>query len=281
MSRKVIALDIGGTNTRCALINEDYEIEKVLINPTLLGNKEAFLSSIAETIESCVSDFHDVVAIAGGLPGRVNPEGYIVALPNIGIEDVHLAEYLYGRFGIDTYLRNDAEVAALSEANVGPYRKYRSLYFITVSTGVGGALCVNGKLRNSSYEVGHTLFESGKGELHELEHMVSGNYLYRLGKDDGIEVATAIDFFQGVRNGTKWIMPTYETWLSIFSRFINSIQETFSPDVIVMTGGVMKSADVFLNDLIFRCPNSLIRKCHFEQEAGLIGAAVYGFQMSE
>ncbi|MDO5330245.1 MAG: ROK family protein [Bacillota bacterium] len=277
--KKVISLDIGGTNTRVALINEKYKIEKVVINPTLLGNKDAFLSSVGATIDQCVGkDFKDVVAIAGGLPGRINMSGHIDALPNIGIEDVDLAEYLHKRFGLKTYIANDASVAALSEANVGPHKKYKSLYFITVSTGVGGALCIDGKLRRHSDEIGHTLFCSGHGNYHEFEHMVSGTYLPRLGKEDGIEVASAFDFFVGVKNKIDSLMPTYWNWLDLFARFIKSIQDAFQPEVFVLTGGVMKSADVFWDDLRQRCPESNLQKCHFSQEAGLIGAAVYGFQ---
>ena len=62
--KKVIALDIGGTNTRVALINENYEVEKVLINPTVVGNLDLFLQNVSKTVREAIDDFSGVVAIA-------------------------------------------------------------------------------------------------------------------------------------------------------------------------------------------------------------------------
>ncbi len=279
--KKVIALDIGGTNTRVALINENYEVEKILIHPTKIGEKEVFFASVVGIIKEAVPDRKDVVAIAGGLPGVVTPDGYICQMANIGINDIDLANDLSKEFGIPCFLRNDAEVAALAEANLGPHKDYKSLYFITISTGVGGALCINGRLKNSSYESGHTLFEY-KGELHEFEHLVSGKYLGRLCAQDGVEgVEGGRQFFGLVKEGDPRIQKSYQGWIDLLASFIEMMQETFEPEIFTLTGGVMKSADVFLDDLRKACPKSKIEPCHFGQEAGLMGAAVFGFQQAK
>ena len=73
--RKVIALDIGGTNTRVALINENYEVENVLIKPTVVGNLDLFLSSVASVIEEGIPSLEGVIAISAGVPGRVRHDG--------------------------------------------------------------------------------------------------------------------------------------------------------------------------------------------------------------
>ena len=78
--KKVIALDIGGTNTRVALINEEYKIESVLIKPTVVGNLDLFLANVRDTVREAVKDFTDVVAMSAGVPGRVRHDGYIYAL---------------------------------------------------------------------------------------------------------------------------------------------------------------------------------------------------------
>ena len=214
--KKVIALDIGGTNTRCALINENYEIENVLILPTKLGGKDVFVQSVIDIIKQAVPNREEVVAIAGGVPGRVTPDGYIDALPNIGASDIDLAHDLKKEFGIPSFIGNDAEVAALAEANLGPHKDYKSLYFITISTGVGGALTINHRLKNSSYEVGHTLF-SYKGSCHEFEHMVSGNYLKRLCEKDGLEIENAREFFDLIRRKDPKVTASYEAWLNLLA----------------------------------------------------------------
>ena len=275
--RKVIALDIGGTNTRAALVNESYQAEKIIIHPTVTGDTELFLKSVRDIVKEICPDLKDVIAIAGGVPGRVRPDGYINALPNMGISNIDLARDLHKAFGLPVFIRNDAEVAALAEANLGPYKSFKKLYFITVSTGVGGALCVNGKLRDSSYEVGHTLFEY-KGELHEFEHLASGRYLVRMAKANGVELSGAKEFFEKVKENDPKIVPIYRDWIALFAKFIQMVQTAFSPDVFTFTGGAMKSASVFWGDLKAAVPGSHLEKCGFDQEAGLMGAAVFGFQ---
>ena len=275
--RKVIALDIGGTNTRAALVNESYQAEKIIIHPTVTGDTDLFLKSVRDIVKEICTDLKDVIAIAGGVPGRVRPDGYINALPNMGISNIDLARDLHKAFGLPVFIRNDAEVAALAEANLGPYKGFKKLYFVTVSTGVGGALCVNGKLRDSSYEVGHTLFEY-KGELHEFEHLASGRYLVRMAKANGVELSGAKEFFEKVQEKDEKILPIYRDWIALFAKFIGMVQSAFSPDVFTFKGGAMKSASVFWEDLKAAVPGSRLEKCGFDQEAGLMGAAVFGFQ---
>ena len=275
--KKVIALDIGGTNTRVALINENYQIEKILINPTVVGNLDLFLASVRDTIKEAIDDFTGVVAIATGVPGRVRHDGYIYALPNVHITAIPLSEYLSKEFNLPVYVRNDAEVAALAEANVGPYKDFKSLYFVTISTGVGGALCINGSLVNSSYEVGHTM-TAYHNEIHEFEHMCSGTGLRRLCDMNGLNVEDARAFFELVKNGHALAVRVYKDWIKLLSEWVGMVQDNFSPEVFTITGGVMKSKDVFFEDLRRACPFSRLEECGCDQYAGLLGAAVFGFQ---
>lgn len=275
--KKVIALDIGGTNTRVALINERYEIESILINPTVLGSVDLFLRSVKEAISAAVKDLSDVVAIATGVPGRVRYDGYIYALPNIHIENVPLASYLEKSFHKPTFVTNDAEVAALAEANLGKYKSCRSVYFVTISTGVGGALCIDGKLRGSSYEVGHTMTEY-HGQVHEFEHLASGTGIVRLADQNGLSVSSAREFFALVKNGLPLALSVYRDWIKLMAGWLSMNQANFSPDVFTITGGVSKNSDIFLSDLRKSCPECRLELCSCGEEAGLLGASVLGFQ---
>ena len=277
MKKRIIALDIGGTNTRVALIDEDYKVLKVLIKPTVVGNLDMFLGSVKAVIDEAVPDKEGVIAISAGVPGRVRHDGYIYALPNIHISSVPLSAYLHEAYGLPVYVRNDAEVAALAEANVGPYKECKTLYFVTISTGVGGALCINGRLVNSSYEIGHTM-TSYHNEIHEFEHMASGTGIRRLSEMNGLYVNNAKEFFDLVRNGHPEAKKIYKDWIKMMSEWIEMVQENFEPEVFTLTGGVMKTKDLFLEDLRRACPNSRLEECACGQEAGLIGAAVFGFQ---
>ena len=277
---KIVALDIGGTNTRVALINEKYEIENVLIKPTVVGNLELFLASVKNAIKEAIPSFEDVLAFSVGVPGRVRYDGYIYALPNVHITAIPLSEYLEKEFGLPCFVRNDAEVAALAEANVGPYKDAKSLYFVTVSTGVGGALCIDGKLVNSSYEVGHTM-TAYHNEIHEFEHMCSGTGLRRLCDMNGLNVEDARAFFELVKNEHPLALRVYKDWIRLMAEWIEMNQDNFSPEVFTFTGGVMKSKDIFFEDLRRACPSSRIEECGCGQYAGLIGAAVFGFQQTK
>jgi hypothetical protein len=114
-----------------------------------------------------------------GVPGRVRYDGFIYALPNIHIDNVPLA--FLSHQGIPSPLlrhqRRGGRGFGRSERR--PFKKAKSLYFVTISTGVGGALTIGGELRNSSYEAGHTM-TAYHGEVHEFEHMASGVGLSRL-----------------------------------------------------------------------------------------------------
>lgn len=275
--KKVVSLDIGGTNTRVALIDENYKIEKTVINPTVVGNVDLFLKQVSKTIKEAVPDFSDVSALAMGVPGRIRYDGFIYALPNIHINNIPLAGYLSKEFDKPAYVINDAEVAALAESNLGAYKSAKSLYFVTISTGVGGAMTIGGHLVNSSYEAGHTMARY-KGEIHEFEHMASGTGIVRLAEKNGLFVKDAREFFALVKNGHPLAKTVYRDWISLTASWFTMNQDNFSPEVFTITGGVMKSADIFFDDLRAAAPSCHLEACSFGQEAGLMGAAVLGFQ---
>ena len=176
--RKALCLDIGGTNLRCALINENYEIEKVIIKSTSNSTVDVFLNQVEEIInEVGVSD--DVVAISMGVPGRVRWDGFIFELPNIGIKSIPLADYINEKFHKTAYVKNDAEMAVLAEGCLGEGKNYDASFFITISTGVGGALVRNGKIVVPSDEIGHTLIKY-KDSYYEFERLNSVRYLVDL-----------------------------------------------------------------------------------------------------
>ncbi|MCQ2797458.1 MAG: ROK family protein [Bacilli bacterium] len=275
--KKIISLDIGGTNTRVSLINENYEVEKTLIYDTVIGSTDKFLANVIKVVRDAITDYSDVVAISAGVPGRVRESGYIDTLPNVHVTNVPFSEIMGKEFGLPVFALNDAQAAALAEANVGEWSKYKKVYFTTISTGVGGALCVDGKLKNSSNEAGHTLINY-KGKTLEFEHVASGTGLTRLCDLNGLYVANAREFFEMVENKNNLALRIYSDWIQILSNWFNMIQSLYEPEVFTLTGGVMKSAHLFFNDLQGATPQANLQMAGCGQMAGLLGAAVYGFQ---
>lgn len=278
----VLALDIGGTNTRAALVDKDFKLVKTNIIPTVGKDNADFFSNIVKCVRGLGKGLSEVVAIAGGVPGRVRHDGHVYALPNVGkgIYEIPLAEMLRKEFGVPAYIINDAEVAVLAEANLGTYKDSKSLIFVTVSTGVGMAFAREGKIASSSYEAGHSIVYY-RDEPYELEHLCSGRGIVRLSEKNGRKVKDARDFFKYVKKADAKAQEAYDDWLHLLSKWFRSLQEAFEPDCFVLTGGVTKSSDVFLEDLRrFACPARLeLASCG--QEAGLLGAAVYAWQKAE
>lgn len=273
--RKALCLDIGGTNLRCALINENYEIEKVIIKSTSNSTVDVFLNQVEEIInEVGVSD--DVVAISMGVPGRVRWDGFIFELPNIGIKSIPLADYINEKFHKTAYVKNDAEMAVLAEGCLGEGKDYDASFFITISTGVGGALVRNGKVVVPSDEIGHTLIKY-KDSYYEFERLNSGRYLVDLCAMNELYVLDAREFFQLKAQGNEKALEVYNIWLNNLTDLFQFVRKYFDAKIIILSGGVLKSKDYFLDDLIAKNPNIKIALAKFDQTAGLIGAAYYSF----
>jgi glucokinase len=274
--RIVISVDIGGTNSRFALIGDSFQIIKSLTHPTILYKKDEFVTSIVESIREISSNSDNVVAISLGIPGPIGNNGHVIDLPNIHIQDIPLGEILRKEFGLPVFIRNDAEMACFAEAMLGHGKNYQRVFFITISTGLGGALVVNHSLKDSPLEIGHTPY-TFQGQDKYYEYFASGNGLSNLAKMYGLEIQYSHQFFKLVENKNALALKVYEAWLQIMSDFLTFINERYHPDIYTFTGGVFNSKEVFWNDLTRRHQDLNLQVCYFDQNAGLIGAACYAF----
>lgn len=276
----VIALDIGGTNLRSAIVDSEYNIVKVLIRDTVNGNLNQFYQDVRDIIKDLEYETYEPVAISIGVPGRVRANGFIDALPNINIADIDLANFIHQAFNLPVFIRNDAEMASVAEAIVGAGSGLFSTYFITISTGIGGSLFENGIIKNASSEIGHMLVNY-QGNYYELEKIASGNGILKLLQLNGLPLDSAKEFFEKVKQRNELYMPIYHDWLNLIAGLIKFVERAFHPSVIVLTGGVMKSSDIFFEKLLALTSPAKLVKTHFSQNSGLIGAAAYGFIRTE
>lgn len=152
MSRDVIAFDLGGTNVRCGLVNEDGKI--LARAKHAVGKKPkpedaaAQMAEMAKKLLKEANKRHDEVACAGiGSPGPLNSQtGIIVETPNLGWKNVPLAKLVQDGIGIPTYLENDANSACWGEYMRGAGKGTQTMFILTLGTGVGGGLILGGKL---------------------------------------------------------------------------------------------------------------------------------------
>lgn len=271
----IVALDIGGTNVRAAIADENGTLFEVVKENTLRHDKDLFVAQVQGVILKLNLSKYDPVAIAIGVPGPVRANGYINQLPNIGINDIDLVTPLTKTFDLPVFVRNDAEMAAFAEASVGAGRNAKSTYFVTISTGLGGCLVVNHKIKNVSREIGHTLIPY-HGDYYEIEKIASGDGVIKLAALNNIFYANGRAFFDDVASNVTYAQKIFNDWLGIMVDFFTYINEAFTPEVIAVTGGVLKSKHLFFDELKRRVKGANIVIAHFSEDAGLVGAATYG-----
>ncbi|MFA6129832.1 MAG: ROK family protein [Candidatus Omnitrophota bacterium] len=162
----IIAIDIGGTNLKCALLNSSLKIKaKSSFSTKSFKNKEELVSSIVAAINSFISKLKlskgSILGVGIGLPGPVDTfKGVVHFLPNIpGWKDVCLKEILERKTNLPVVIDNDAKLMALAEYKAGSAKGYSNVLCLTLGTGVGGGLIIGNSLYrgkdNAAGEIGH------------------------------------------------------------------------------------------------------------------------------
>lgn len=275
--KTIISVDIGGTNSRFALIDEKFNIVYSIVRPTVLNKKKEFVASIVENIKLVLERDPNVMGLTLGIPGPIVDESYVVDLPNIHISDIPLGEILKKQFKLPTFVRNDAEMAAFAEATMGVGKNDRRVFFVTISTGLGGALVSDLGFDETPHEIGHTPYEFD-GLVETYEYFASGNGIVRLAKLFDFMVDDSEHFFNLVQKQNIQAGIIYNVWLKIMTDFLTYVNHKYSPDVYALTGGVFHAKDIFWDDLAKLNPRLNLKECYFKDKAGLIGAAAYGFK---
>lgn len=275
----VIALDIGGTNCRVALIDESYQLIASHVEDTKVGQLDAFLVQVETIIRRFESYLPFVRAISLGVPGRVDALENIAILPNIKIHNVPLKTYLSERFSCPVFVRNDAVMAALAEGNLGHGKDYPSSYFMTISTGIGGAFIRDHQLAYSSEEIGHMLVPYHNHWI-ELEQRGSGTGIVALARDLGFEVESSRVFWQQFARQEAGTKKVYDAWLAIMKHTLLFIDQAFQPDIFIFSGGVMRNEAYFFHDFKALLPHRQLVIAELGQNAGLLGAAYLGFSLT-
>jgi len=197
MNRPVLALDLGGTQVRAAVIQADGSrvARHATATPSAQG-PDAIIQACVDTLAAARADAPggldpDLAGIGVSSPGPINPwTGVIVSPPNLGAQfhDIPIAATLEAALGLPVYLDRDTNVAALGEQAFGAARRVEDFLYITVSTGIGGAIVSDGQLVHgpdgTAGELGHVSIEldgppCGCGGIGHLEAISSGVALAR------------------------------------------------------------------------------------------------------
>src|SRR3954453_12248293 len=186
---RVIGVDVGGTKILAGIVDPEGKIEHRRERTTDLSSQDELIEEIAAAAEELLDD--SVEAVGFGLPSRIDQQaGRVDGSVNIPLADVALRELLSERFGRPVSLENDGNAAALAEYRAGAGRGARTMVMLTLGTGVGGGVVIDGKLLRDGGELGHTALVydripsqgSCTGGGH-LEAYVSGTAATRLAQE--------------------------------------------------------------------------------------------------
>ncbi len=218
---KVIAVDLGGTNLRAALV-KDNKILKYIKKKTP-KNKNDLLKEMVDSIFSLMTE--DVKAIGVGSPGPLK-NGIIQNPPNLPFKNFNLKKYLEMQFKKRVVIENDAKCVALAESKLGCKKK--NFIILTLGTGIGGGIIINGRLYK------------GNGNAGELGHIIldNGKDFEELWKEKGKKIKELFE------NNEKEKLKMVSKYLG---QGIGSLINVFDPEVVIIAGGVRENGNKFLN----------------------------------
>ncbi len=270
----VLAADIGGTNTRMAIVNENGDILTLLKKSTYCkeGRDEMikFIISFAgETIENSKLQKEEILGMGIGFPGPLNARtGTIFNPPNlIGWDSVPLRDILEKELRVPVTIENDANAAALGEWWKGAGSGTSSLFCITLGTGVGGGIIMDGKVWHGvssiAGEIGHTTvirdgIKCTCGNIGCLEaYACSGGILKRVNDallkerdSDGEQPFTDLkQVGQIVMRGNETVLNVIKETGVILGIAIANVANLLNPEMVVLFGGITNLGESLLGPL--------------------------------
>ncbi len=291
--KNYIGVDIGGTNIRAARVSSAGEILELVVADSLAkASAEVIMENMIKTIQRLAID-QETVGIGIGIPGPVDTKaGRITLATNIpALKGYPIIEKIEQAFGLPTFMDNDANVAGLAEALVGAGVGYDSVYYITHSTGIGGAFISAGKVISGRLgyagEIGNLIIKDTNEEYSGLsagavESEASGPAILRKAQqriDPNIKDTKTV--FELKAAGNYEAQAIITEMARDFARMLSYISLVVDPHVYVIGGGVSKSADAYLAEVIasFKAlVHDQMDEVPFElaslQEPGIIGAAM-------
>ncbi len=233
MGNKIIALDIGGTSIRCALV-EKNKISRLVRCETPKDKKE-FLNKILELIQSF--DSKEVKGIGVGYPGVID-NGIIRKAPNVPIKNFDLKKYLNKKFNKRIEILNDVNCVALAESKLGCKKK--NFFVIALGTGIGGGIIINNELYSGWHhcsELGHIVV---KGQDFESLWKKSKKQIYQ----EFNKPLLIKDLIKVKNEKSKKIL---ENSADYIGQGLSSLITVLNPETVILAGGLKESGPVFLN----------------------------------
>ena len=309
----VIGVDLGGTKLLAGAVERDLGVHHRALRPALGVSASALVDLVIDAVEECRNAASvPVEAVGFGIPCLIDQErGMAVMAVNLPIVDVPFREIMSERLGLPVFLDNDANVAALAEHRYGAARGTRNAVMLTIGTGIGGGLVLDGELFRGSTgagaELGHMVVDldgprcQGNCPNHGcLEAVASGTALAREARRLGEEQPdSALGAALAAGREITGLLTTElahdgdasaREALAVVGRALGvgiaNFVNLFNPDVVGVGGGVLAAGDLLLEPAraevaarALRPSRDVVRivPARFGPEAGMVGAATLAF----
>ncbi len=315
----IVGIDIGGTKIAVAAAGINGRIIAKAKMPTEVQKGPNYtIGKMMELVRQVLHESHvwRPLAIGVGCGGPLDPdEGVILSPPNLpGWDAIPLKQILENEFGTYVYIDNDANAAALGEFRFGAGADINNMVYITVSTGIGGGIIINGQLlqgiRASAGEIGHqTILKDGVrcncGNRGCLEALASGTAIARRAREalsnrrdslmlklanGDVNSVTAETVVSAARDRDPLALQIWEDTIEYLSIGVANVITTLAPDMVVVGGGVSDAGDLLypalreaVNKRVFLVPMDRVKIAppKLGSEVGVVGAIAVALQQLE
>lgn len=301
-SRLVFAVDLGGTHLRVALVDDAGRILHHHKQETPKGDSPVWiLDALASAAQEWKCSHKQIVAASIMVPGAVDSDkAVVVQAPNLpSLINFELKLELERRLGWPVFLENDANAAAVGEMWLGAARGCTDVVSVTLGTGVGGGVILDGRLWRGSHgsagEIGHTTVDPFSelkckcGNTGCLELFASATAIVRMARELGMKESAAEGVYEAGRDRDPRALSVFKRFGMYLGIGLANLINLIDPQIIVITGGAVNGWDLFATEMYrqvgeraFRATAQQVKIARSEcgDNAGLLGAAKIAFQDS-
>ena len=299
-------VDVGGTSVKMGFFQTDGTlVDKWEIPTRKQIDEDVILSDIGNSIQDKMKEYsvtqEDVVGVGVGVPAAVIDGGFVKKVANLGWECKNVKEELEDIIGITVKVANDANVAALGEMWKGGGEGYKNLVMVTLGTGVGGGIILDGHIltgtNGGAGEIGHILANRnetercGCGKKGCLEQYASATGIARLAKKVlakntkntilNQEEVSAKTVFDAVKENDEVAIQIAEEFGSYLGYALADLGAVLDPEIFVIGGGVSKAGEILFTYIkkyydertFFTCKDVEFAVAKLGNDAGIYGAA--------
>lgn len=293
-----LGVDVGGTFIKIGIVdNDNHIVDKISVSTDPNSDKNKIISDLCqaglELIKKNGLELKNFRGAGIGMPGLIDVNhGVVLYSNNINWEDVPLKDIVEKELGIPVAVANDADCAALGEVKAGSGKGYRSAVMLTIGTGLGTGVILNGKVYTGSgvgsCEAGHSVLYAGGeqctcGRQGCIEAYVSASALIKFARRATGEELNGKQIFERAKAGDAKLKAVVDKYISDFGLAVSNVANLYNPEAILLGGGVCAQGEVLTRPLEESLKQNVFGGAHRElpkiviaslgNEAGMIGAA--------